>query len=360
MEKWHTGAKRTLGLISGLVGTGLPLIVWTTMALAAGKPAANILPTQASRSTFTVGKPLTKGNLTIFPVYGRDQAKIGSEYLTLEEALKQKVIQVKEMPDAEVSRVSVTNKGSKMIYLMAGDLILGGQQDRIISRDTIVPVGAKNFIVEVFCVEHGRWGGGQHFEGGEIASSSLRRETQQTKQQDKVWNKVAREAAKTKSVTRSGTYRAVAGNKATQQQVASYTQTLNTQLAKDRRALGLVVAINGRVTAADVFADSNLFHKQRAKILKSYALDAMQEKDSWSKSRKKPVPSVKAAQQLLKDGESGTQRTTARAGATLNSERENRSTVTFDAMPKQAGGKPGGKPALVGPSTPAHRNIYRK
>ena len=104
----------------------------------------------------------------------------------------------------------------------------------------------------------------------------------------------------------------------------------------------------------------NDLHKQRAKILKSYPLNAVQEKDSWAKSRKKPVPLVKAAQQLLKDGQRGTRRTTARVGATLNSERESRCTVAFDAMPMQIGRKPGGKPALAAPATATHRNIYRK
>lgn len=350
MVRWPTGTKPTCSLM----WMALVVATSTMAALAAGKGATKTLPVQAQRPAFTVGKPLTQGNLTVFPVYGRQQPRLGSQYLTLEEALKQKLIQVQEMPDAEVSRVRVTNKAGKMIYLMAGDIILGGQQDRIISRDTIVSRKATGFVVEVFCVEHGRWNGGQHFEGGEIASSSLRRETQHTKQQSKVWDKVAREAAKTKSQTRSGTYRAVATNETTQKQISSYTQAINARLAKDRRALGVVVAINGRVMAADVFADPHLFQKQWPKILKSYALDAVQAKDDWAKLPKKPVPTLAAAQQLLKDADSGTQRTTASVGATINRERENKSTLTFDAAPQRA-------PGATGPAAPsAHRNIYRK
>ena len=276
MAKWPT-KKRPASLVwmAGLA------TVWMLAAVAPGKaapktPPAQAAPAQAARPTFTVGKPISHGNLTVFPVYGREQPKIGSQYLTLDDALKQKLIQVKEMTDEEVSRVSVTNKGSKMIYLMAGDLILGGAQDRIISRDTIVPQGARNFIVEVFCVEHGRWDGGQVSISRVVRLPAAVCVAKRSKLNSKAkCGKVAQETAKTKSQTRSGTYRAVATNKATQQQITSYTQTLNTQLAKDKRALGLVVAINGRVTVADVFADSHLFHKQLSKILKSYALDAV-------------------------------------------------------------------------------------
>ena len=163
---------------AALVGLGVT-VVW-----AKGKTPVQTV--KAGKMTLTVGKPLTQDNLTVFPVYSSQPRRVSSEYLTLDEALKGKLLLVKELADAEVSRVSVTSKASKPIYLMAGDIILGGQQDREVARDTIVPKGAQNFAVEVFCVEHGRWAGGKHFEGSEVASSSLRRETQQFKQQSKV------------------------------------------------------------------------------------------------------------------------------------------------------------------------------
>jgi hypothetical protein len=266
-------------------------------------------PTTAVK--LSVGAPLTQGNLTVFPVYSNRQQRAGGDYHTLGEALKQKLIAVKELPDAEVSRVNVTSRSTKPIYLMSGDIILGGQQDRVIARDTIIPTKAQEFAVEVFCVEHGRWNGGRHFGGNEVASTALRRVAQRSKQQDKVWARVAEEAAATKSETGSGTYRAVAENKELRQQVAIYTTSLSKSLGKDQRALGLVLAINGDVTSADVFADPGLFRKQLPKILNSYALDAAQSRGQWIKLTKKPNPSRQAAQQLLKDADRGNQRTTA-------------------------------------------------
>ena len=350
--------KRTLKLELLSIGC-MALAAMTLIATvpAADKPKANrqakTQKVQAGKTTLTVGKPLTQGNLTVFPVYGQAQRKVGSQYLSLGEALKKQLIVVKEMPDAEVNRVSVTSKAGKPLYLMAGDIILGGQQDREIARDTIVPKAAKNYVVEVFCVEHGRWTGSQHFSGGEIASSSLRRETQQTKQQERVWNKVAQEVQTLKAQTSSGTYRAVASNQAAQNNVSAYVKALGARLKTDRRALGLVVAINGQVTAADVFADPHLFQQQLSKLLKSYALDAVQDKANWARLRKKPVPSAPAALQLLRDADRGVERTTARSMSTVNRERENASTVVFDAAPQ-------GPSTTGSAAAPAHRNIYRK
>jgi hypothetical protein len=305
----------------------------------------------------TVGRPITYGNLTVFPVYSKERPKVSSDYLTLQEALKRDLIAVKEMPSAEVSRVSITNRAVKPIYLMAGDIILGGKQDREVARDTIVPKGAKEFVVEVFCVEHGRWTGESHFRGGEIASGSLRLETQRSKEQQKVWSQVAREARALKAETASGTYRAVAGRTASQQEIQALVKTLGAPLTRDPRAVGMLVAINGEVNAGDVFADHRLFAQQLPKLLKSYALDAAQQKEAWAKLPRKPKAAVAEAERLLRDADRGDLRTLPASGATSHRERENDSTVVFEAAPAQ-GLSSGGAGGFGG--APAHRNIYRK
>jgi hypothetical protein len=338
------------------VPIGIVCLTILTVIAVASPPKPGPKPAAAPAKALTVGKPVTRGNMIVFPVYAPERPKVSSAYLTLEEALRQKLLVVKELPSAEVNRVSITNDAEKPVYLMAGDIILGGQQDRTVARDTIVSRGAKDFAVEVFCVEHGRWEGGQHFSGGEIASASLRREAQVTKQQQKVWEKVAMEVSATKAETPSGTYRAVAGNKASQKEIDAYVAAVTAPLAKDARATGVVVAINGTVTAADVFADHALFTKQLPKILKSYALDATQEQAAWAKLPRKPQPTPAQAVALLTDAERGQGRTTATSGDTINRERESDSAVVFDAAPAAPAGSGGG--GFGGGF--AHRNIYRK
>jgi uncharacterized lipoprotein YbaY len=291
--------------------------------------------------TLSVGSPVTQGNLTVFPVYSRQKRPMSSEYLTLDEALKKNVILVKELPNAEVSRVSVSNKAGQPIFLISGDIILGGQQDRVVARDTIVPKGAKDFVVEVFCVEQGRWAGGQHFSAPDVASNSLRRETQRSKQQTKVWEQVAAERKASLPpglVTLSDTsYRDVAQNRAAEKDISARVQSLTHQLSKDKRAVGVVVAVNGKVTAADVFADRKLFEKQMPKVLKSYALDAMQQKEAWAKMPRKPQPKQQQAITLLREGERGQRQTTAKSLSTVNMERRSGSVLLFEARPAAPG-----------------------
>src|SRR5688500_13795159 len=91
----------------------------------------------------TLGKAVSYGNLSLFPIYD-SAAKPSNRYLTLDEGLKAKTVSVREKQGGgEVSIVLVTNRSNKPVYLMSGEVVLGGQQDRIIGDDTIVPPLAK-------------------------------------------------------------------------------------------------------------------------------------------------------------------------------------------------------------------------
>src|SRR4029077_10657339 len=61
---------------------------------------------------------------------------------------------------AQVNQLVLVNRGKRPLILLAGEVVSGGKQDRIIGKDRIVPVGAEPLPLDVFCVEHGRWTGG--------------------------------------------------------------------------------------------------------------------------------------------------------------------------------------------------------
>ncbi len=60
------------------------------------------------------------------------------------------------MPSDIPTTLSISNNSNKQIYLMAGDLIQGGKQDRVIAKDVILQAGAENIDLSVFCVEQHR------------------------------------------------------------------------------------------------------------------------------------------------------------------------------------------------------------
>ncbi len=111
----------------------------------------------------SLGAAKSYKNLTLIPVYD-SAARSTDTYMTLDEGLKTKVVKVKESPQGgEVNTLYITNGGRKPLYLMAGEVVLGGQQDRCLGRDIIVPPDKRDQPVTVFCVEHGRWTGRKEF-----------------------------------------------------------------------------------------------------------------------------------------------------------------------------------------------------
>ncbi len=116
--------------------------------------------------------PATKGNLSIFPVVGGAENDTG-RLLTLDEGLRAGSVVVTEagslqglvrhgspiprQSGAEVNRLVLINNSDRPLLLLAGEIVTGGKQDRVIGVDRIVPPKSGPIDLSVFCVEPGRW-----------------------------------------------------------------------------------------------------------------------------------------------------------------------------------------------------------
>jgi hypothetical protein len=347
-------------------------------------------------ATKTLGAPVTYKNLTIIPVYD-SSARATNNYATLDEALSAKTIKVRESQGGgTVNTLYIKNTGKKPVYLMAGEIVLGGQQDRCVGHDVIVRPSKKEVPVTVFCVEHGRWSGQSEFAGAAkmVAANSIRADAQegafagsrpaaevsaqiavngqsrlsranreQTIEigsrasvggaQQKVWDKVAAKNVRFKEAPATGTYRSIANmeGREAQKVVGPYVKALSGGLATSDKLVGAVAAINGEVVSADVFGDPTLFAKLWPKLLKSYAADAAEA--STARSNKKPVTPqiagdfIKSAGQNAKKAENRSD-----VGATLRL--ESKSAVSYQlSAPAMAGGAAAGGKVL-------HQNVLSK
>ena len=108
----------------------------------------------ATVADYTVSGPYTHKNLTIFLLHGAGQSQ-GRAPLTLQEAMKRKQVVVRETGD--VNRLTIQNRSNQDVFVQAGDIVKGGQQDRVLALDLIVPPKSRRIPIEAFCVEQGRW-----------------------------------------------------------------------------------------------------------------------------------------------------------------------------------------------------------
>ena len=76
-----------------------------------------------------------------------------------------------------VNKLAIENVSDQDVFVQAGDVVKGGQQDRTLAVDMIVPPKSGKVPIESFCVEQGRWGyrTKQFVGGGSHSSSKLRR-----------------------------------------------------------------------------------------------------------------------------------------------------------------------------------------
>src|SRR5260370_26452773 len=98
--------------------------------------------------------PFTQDNLTVFLIHGKDKIS-GKTFLTLQEALVQKKVIVRET--REVNELSIENVSTEEVYVQSGDIVKGGQQDRMMAVDLILPPRSGKHGISAFCVENGRW-----------------------------------------------------------------------------------------------------------------------------------------------------------------------------------------------------------
>ena len=97
--------------------------------------------------------PIVHANLAVYLVHGANAE--GAVPISLQEALAGG--QVKVLETGSVNELTVENVGDNEVFVQAGDIVKGGQQDRVLSLDLLLPPHSGKVSLAAFCVEAGRW-----------------------------------------------------------------------------------------------------------------------------------------------------------------------------------------------------------
>jgi hypothetical protein len=182
----------------------------------------------------------------------------------------------------------------------------------------------------------------------------VRLEAQQTaaRSQQEVWDKVAARNKAFKAAPHTGTYREVLNLKGgeSERSVAPYVSFISAKYPRDRKVIGAVAAINGRVVAADVFGDPALFRKLWPKLLKSYASEAA---ESASQPRTVRIVNPSEAAKFVVEAGITRNRTETGTAAARNERYDSRDARAYRLMD-------GSGPGRAGAAVPVHETIIRK
>lgn len=267
--------------------------------------------TQIQAGEYRLSGPYTHKNLSIFLVHGKNTFE-GKTFITLQEAMVQKKVVVYETKS--VNQLSIENVSNDDIYVQAGDIVKGGQQDRMIGVDLIVPRRSGKMPIAAFCVEHGRWSGRGNEQTTVFSSSSDVASTREIKlaakrssSQGAVWENVrvaqdklsSNVGARVNSSVSESSLQLAVENQKVRETADSYTRALSNIINRSNDVIGYVFAINGKVNSADIYGSNLLFQKLWPKLLKANAVEAIAELQE-----EKFVPATKDhAKTFLNDGE---------------------------------------------------------
>ena len=233
--------------------------------------------------TVEVDEPVESGGLQVFALRWRPGEPLA--YTTLDEGLAVGLLDVTEVTDGgSVPTLKVTNKGDAPAFLMAGEQLSGGKQNRVLNASIFIAPHAE-LPIPVSCVERGRWayrsakfgstGSSSHSRLRKLmhshATMSYRSEGKPTSRQGEVWKEVDRKMAETGSCSDTMVLQHMYEN--TETELADVAA----QLQAPEGASGAVFAYGGRIVGFDLFDQAATLSKLWLKLIRAYAVDARAE-----------------------------------------------------------------------------------
>jgi len=243
----------------------------------------------------TVGEPQVYGNMKVYPLRSAKNAE--RPYRTLDEAMKSNAIEIKEVSEGgSVPTLAVKNTGTVPVLLVVGEELIGAKQNRVLNTSVLIPAEAETSI-PVSCVERGRWSYRSSKFDSSITTSHLSLRKAQTEHvtqnlrtksvhdadQGAVWAEVER---KFRAHDSQSTTRALHENyEQNETHLKSYLDAFTPPDAE-----GVLIAINDKIVGGDVFDSQETLHTLWGKLLRGYALDAVEKQDKAPTTETAPKP----------------------------------------------------------------------
>jgi hypothetical protein len=237
--------------------------------------------------TISVADPQGVPELQVFGLRWGSEARL--DYATMDEALKAKTLKITEVNAAgQVPTLQVVNRADRRVFLMAGEQVVGAKQNRVLNVSLMIAPKSE-LLVPVSCVEAHRWhthSGSLKFSSNQTSSHGVLRKMMSghaaegyrqggspSSVQREVWQEVSRKLDAMGSVSPSA---------ALAQAYEDHQGRLAELLARfpvPHDCEGAAYAVAGRLAGLDLFDQPATLAKFWPKLIRSYALDALEPAD---------------------------------------------------------------------------------
>lgn len=228
------------------------------------------------------GSSQTFRNLTVTPILANSCAPV--DYLSLQEALVGEHASVSEVSsEGVVSTILFSNFSDRPVLLLDGEELVGAKQNRIVNLTVLVP-GYTKLELPVSCVEAGRWSSvSSDFCAGDRVlfargranklaqvSESMVEEGARSSRQGEVWADISEKLAAMSVDSETG---AMAD---AYERYSFGLEAFVRAFTAQEKQVGAIFHINNEIAGMELFDSAGVWMTQMGKIIRSYALDAVE------------------------------------------------------------------------------------
>ena len=220
-----------------------------------------------------ISEPIFLRNLKIYPIINTNQD--GLAISTIDEILSLKRGEFHELDTPDINKIVFENRGNDPVLVLDGEEITGSLQDRIIAMSHLVEAqSSKN--IPVVCVEEGRWDEIGGFETGHCSYPHIRTILAKSRYrkidtQRVIWNEINRKLTVTKTISATSSMRDIYTS--LNDEISRYVEDFQ---SLNHKTIGFVGVAGNRILGCDIFANSFIYRKFENKLIRSYALDAIE------------------------------------------------------------------------------------
>jgi hypothetical protein len=198
--------------------------------------------------------------------------------ISLKWGMKKGVVKISERGEFMVDNINVImveNNSGKPLHIKSGEIIVGGRQDRVFAKDTIISSAVGPHTIPVYCIEENRW---SHYEKrfsyGGNTSSGLQRLIDSSSNQTLIWNEI-RSWLKDGN-QKSSSFAAFLHQKKIVDTTNVYVKYFLGRIPQiDSNTVGIIASTGDKILGADILISPSFFYQTLPYLLEKYSLEAV-------------------------------------------------------------------------------------
>ena len=238
---------------------------------------------QEEFSHIEIGQSSEFRNLALFPLIRRGVPVPAMDYLLLEDGIAQGKVRVAELhAGGSVPELRLENDADLPVLLVDGEELVGAKQNRVLNLTILAPA-KQTTVIPVSCVEAGRWRmASAHLKtadhvmyslgrGEQMAqvTASMRSSGTRKSDQGAIWRNIAAKAMRLRTSSPTGAMSDI------YERHASSVEEFARAFAWQEAQCGVAFAIGGRILGLEIFDHPEVMRRFFQKLVRSYALDAL-------------------------------------------------------------------------------------